>query len=135
MKTVNRFAVIAALLALGACASRTIDPNRTAFFTKITDTGLKHFEVRIRREAPEEPRIVKAQDIRQQRRQAPNPRRVEGLLKGAAEYHLEQSGYCRTGYWVIGVSPYSNDLKIRGECHELASVEDRDRFPDTISEW
>lgn len=58
-----------------------------------------------------------------------------GKLQKTAEELIEQNQYCREGFWVL---KFDIDIKgyfLRGECNDLASAEDRKRFPDTIALW
>lgn len=48
---------------------------------------------------------------------------------------MEQNDYCREGYWVLKTEPFDRTPYIRGECHDLATPEDRVRYPDTLLTW
>lgn len=47
---------------------------------------------------------------------------------------MEEKQFCREGYMVLFREAQGWPLKLRGECRESASDEDRQRFPDTL-EW
>ncbi|WP_086930793.1 hypothetical protein [Agarilytica rhodophyticola] len=121
---------------LSGCASPKIDLEDTVFLTKITNTGLKHFEVGLKRARPEKKALTN-KDVRRQRRQESriNPSKITSVLIDAANRHIEQNGYCTTDYWILDTNIYSSNITLRGECNEPASSQDRAQYPDTIKRW
>lgn len=52
------------------------------------------------------------------------------VLSRRVQEVLEQSGYCREGFFELYRQPIRRGLTLRGECREAASAEDRERFAD-----
>ncbi|MFT5083354.1 MAG: hypothetical protein ACI9Y1_001396 [Lentisphaeria bacterium] len=128
------FSIVLACVTAG-CAS-TPEINETSFKTKITDTGLKHFELKFSRQTPERDLSLDAVH-RQERleRSRQKPKTIERALNKIALAHIESNGYCTSGYWVIESDTLSRAASLRGECNELASKQDRQNFPNTIKRW
>ncbi len=123
---------------LHSCASTPLGTDNTEFLTRITSSGLKHFEVRLKRETPREQqasRDERGQKGQRRREKRLNSEKVEKVLVQAANEHISVNGYCSTGFWVIESNAYSPGLSLRGECNETASSDDKTRFPDTIKVW
>lgn len=123
---------------LQSCASKPLEEHNTEFLTRITASGLKHFEVRLKRDSTRERDLGQDQrgmNDQRRREKRPNSEKVEKALVGAANAHLETNGYCSTGFWVIESNAYVPGLSLRGECNETASEEDKSRYPDTIKVW
>lgn len=124
------------LVLLSGCASPKVDLSETEFLTKITNTGLKHFEVRMKQVHPQKQTRTN-NDVRRERRRESriNPLHITNLLIGAANRHIEQNGYCSTDYWILDTNVYSSNVTLRGECNEPASAGDRTKYPDTVKRW
>jgi len=122
------------LISLAAgCASHKIEPGKTDFRTKITDTGLKHFEVSIKRQKPRAKYLDPA--VRQKQERSTKPRRLQKQLRSVADMYITENGFCKTGYWVVDSNTYAPQISLRGECNEQATDNDRKNFPDTITRW
>lgn len=116
-----------------SCSSPEKLIRGTSFNTKITQSGLKHFEVSLRG-APVDAEPKEGTPAPQR----PKPRRggrSEKQMLKIADIYLEENAFCRQGYWVMEVDVLRPIPRLRGECNDLASDEDRQRFPDTISRW
>jgi hypothetical protein len=48
---------------------------------------------------------------------------------------MEQSQYCRDGYVLLGRYAGETTRRLRGECKDRATDEDRRLFPDTVERW
>jgi len=124
---------------LAACASPRLSIEETVFRTKITDTGLKHFEVAMKSARAQPPLTrVNPRDSKQTKkpRQPKNyAKTTKRALMGAAASHIEANQYCTSGYWVIETDTYSARHRLRGECNEAATEQDRQTYPDTITVW
>lgn len=126
---------------LAGCASSGKLPEGVSadFRTRITDIGLKHFQLQLVRERgkPGVPdRMPRRMDGGpgggKPERQAKNNRKV---LVAQAEKLIEQNHFCRDGFWVLDENYYGGAPYLRGECNELATPADREAFPDTIERW
>ena len=56
-------------------------------------------------------------------------------LKAQAMLKIEESQFCKTGFWIVETDIYDPEPYLRGECNERASKADRTAFPDSISQW
>lgn len=125
-----------------ACSSGLPKGATQSFKTRITESGLKHFELRFNRVRTEPLVEVKnpyARNPRPRRSDVPQTKRegerlVEGLKTALADI-MAKNNYCREGYWVLKADPFDRSPYIRGECHDLATAEDRARYPDTLLVW
>ncbi|WP_096086088.1 hypothetical protein [Agaribacterium haliotis] len=121
--------------ALAACASSP-KPAYSEFLTRMSDSGLKHFELRF---MPEPKAKNKKQAGRGQRPSSGNPKKAyrkarEQMLK-EADRQIAQNHYCREGFWVMSFESSGRAHRLRGECNELASAADREQFPQTLKNW
>jgi len=132
-----RFACCAGLLlavVLSGCAA-TSSKYPTSFKTRLSDAGLKHFELRIAglNYRPEQrPNSNTRQSATSVSKQHKKNRKT--MIK-AAEELIEQNQFCRDGFWVLDFDIDVRGHFLRGECNEQATAEDRSRFPDTIRLW
>lgn len=117
-------------LLLANCASApTARPEN--FGTFITPEGLKLFELRFARPS---------RDVRvgEPRREV-SPRREQQRLArerlGILEATLTATGFCREGYTLLGRYAGETVERLRGECQERATEQDRARFPNDILRW
>lgn len=129
-------------LVFAACSSGIPKGTTESFKTRITDTGLKHFELRLHYARPDRPIYINPNPYRQNRRppsSRPDTEREGEWLARKLEDNLakimEQSDYCRDGYWILKADPFDRSPFIRGECNDLATPEDRARYPDTLLIW
>ncbi len=134
---------LSCLLFLSACSSTGLPDNmRADFKTRITSSGLKHFQLQlvpdastVEDKAPKKRRSPSGGS--QQGR--PNPERqarnIENMLLSQAEELIEINGFCSEGFWLLDKSLYQRMPYIRAECNEAATQEDRALFPDTLHRW
>lgn len=112
-------------LLCSACANKP-PPGSVHLNTLITSDGLKLFELALPRASggerePGEPR--------------PEPGFSEGRVLAILETMLLETGYCRAGYVLLGRYAGETMGRVRGECKDRATAQDRERFPDTIARW
>lgn len=119
------------LALLAGCASNRQAPTPENFGTFITADGLKLFELRFARPS-REIRVGESQ------RQV-SPRREQQRLArdrlNTLEATLEATKFCREGYTLLGRYAGETIERLRGECQERATEEDRARFPNDILRW
>lgn len=128
--------ILTASLFVVACSNTGKQELRTQadirFQSKITHTGLKHFEVSVRNGSRTAYRIVNPtshSNIKKRRQYS------ERKLERITEEKLKQVDYCSNGYWIMEIQTLTENLKVRGECNEVASKKDKENFPDTLSGW
>ena len=138
-KKISTFLFITLVVQLAACSSEPAKELEktfnSSFGTRISDSGLKHFELRYSRHASLEPKSPRSYATGRPRDPEKAKQRVLKQMKKHASELIEANNYCRSGYWVID---FDRDLKgvfLRGECNELATNDDRTTYPDTISNW
>lgn len=117
-----------------ACTSSHYRYQNTEFATRISNSGLKHFQVSAQTPAAMQQRNTPGSPA-QQNEGMPSPARVKSILIDAADAHIALNRFCRSGYWVLDLDAHSPTIRLRGECNEKASQEEREKFPDTISQW
>ncbi len=125
--------IAATLITITGCSSS--DKKRlqqSEFKTKITSSGLKHFELSIQHNTYTEKKILNAPNTSNPKKRRA---RISRSMKKIIDTYLEQNQYCRTGFWVIETHSYKAGLQLRGECNELASSEDVRKFPNTVTQW
>lgn len=129
---------ICALLTASGCANRERLIEHTSFNTKITNSGLKHFEIYLAKRVPNAS-TGKEQDEKDKvilsQKPASKSKRSPRHLKKIADIYIEDTQYCRTGYWIMEIDVYRPVPRLRGECNEAASDEDRKLFADSIQRW
>lgn len=117
------------LLVVGCVSTPAAKPEN--FGTFITPEGLKLFELRFA-QPKREVRVGEPQ------REA-SPRREQQRLArerlGTLEATLAATGFCREGYTLLGRYAGETVERLRGECQERASEQDRTRFPNDILRW
>ena len=142
------------LLFLSACAGNPWEASRVdeMFVTKITASGLKIFDYSLT-----SPDVQADAGRRQGNRSGKGSGsqgggggmgagmggtggRKSGIDSGTKQYfsdrlevHLEKTGYCREGYIKLGSYYERGVLKLRGECKEGATDEDRIKYARTDS--
>lgn len=120
--------IVAGTLALNACQSHPSQDFR--FGTRITDDGYKQFQLVFPRTA-QELRLPGSRQNRDQRDHGINQREVLSAL----EQILQDNGYCREGYMLLGRYAGETSNRVRGECRDKANRMDREAHPDTIEQW
>ena len=107
------------MLVLTGCAApdplSVLPRARETLVSEYSDNGSKFFEFR------------RSHLARADRRQQPLP---EDVITRRIETVMEESGYCREGFFELYRQPVGNGLVVRGECREAASPADRQRYPD-----
>jgi len=135
--------VLVFTLVLSACASNK-PAMQTEFKTRITESGLKHFQLGFKKKhPPAEAGNMPANRNQQRARRdggGPPPRRrdskrSEKALLKTLEEQIAANQFCREGYWILDKNFMGRDTYIRGECNETATAQDRSNFPDTIHNW
>ena len=120
-----------------ACSSTRVSDDSVHFHTRITDTGLKHFQLSIILQPENQPSRRNAYNNNPSR-YSPEERaanKAEKLLKTMTEIKIQETQYCREGYWFLDEKLYSRKVYIRGECNDTATNADRKNFPDTLLYW
>jgi hypothetical protein len=110
-----------------ACA-RTPPPGSVRLNTLITPDGLKLFELAL---PPMGPPVVDARGTGKRPSPPPNEARMLSLLNTA----MEETGYCREGFIILGRYAGETTSRVRGECRDRATEEDRQRYPDSVARW
>lgn len=113
-----------------ACASKGPSASGLQLQTRITEGGLKLFELVF--PAPAETLRLPSGSSRQ-REKSPEmtSRQMEALLDDV----MDESRYCREGYVLLGRYAGETTRRLRGECRERATEDDRRQFPDTVDRW
>ncbi|MBX2857465.1 MAG: hypothetical protein KTR17_02285 [Cellvibrionaceae bacterium] len=124
------------LLSLAGCASNRELAKHTEFRTRISDSGLKHFQLSIAGvRSPERVNATNNMAVRaQQQRPRSRPPREKQLLE-ILDIKLMENQFCREGHWIIDKSFIPANTFIRGECNESATTTDRNNFPNTLMRW
>lgn len=124
-------------LMLTAC-SRTqhLQTDALSFRTLITPDNIKRFELSV----PAKPLDVMKQmnrgrDSDRDGRGEFQQRHTDVYLKYALEDILDHNGFCQQGYLLLGRFAGENQNRLRGECKDSASAEDRAKFPNSIQKW
>ncbi|WNO08227.1 hypothetical protein [Teredinibacter sp. KSP-S5-2] len=107
--------------------------------TRISDGGLKHFIVSL------PSRTISASNIHQSRQSSRHAReesrisKIEKVLLATAAKFVEEEHFCSNGFWVIEIAgdayKYGKQPFLRGECNDIASGDDRVRYPDSFTLW
>lgn len=114
--------LIGLLLAGCLFGGSALRPAEETLIPQISDDGTKFFVLERRYTgAPEE----QSDDIGRSRRQ-PAPTMPE--VRPRVEEVLEQTGYCRQGYFELYREQRRDALRVHGECREGATAQDRQRF-------
>ena len=122
--------ILVVLLGATGCTHRDlIPPANQLLKTRITADGLKLFEL----DFPMRPAPEGVQDERVRRK--PRPEASAKHLQSVLEEVMLQMQYCRQGYVLLGRYAGETTRRLRGECNDRATEEDRRRFPDTIARW
>lgn len=132
---VQRLMLFFALLLFGAgCAHKRHAAPPMQLQTRITEGGLKLFEF-ASHAVPQQPMGGPpgggARGTGGSRSKTSDSKRLLAMLDEA----MEQSQYCRQGYVLLGRYAGETVQRLRGECRDRATDEDRQSFPDTIERW
>lgn len=122
---------------LAACSGPNLRDGATHFHTRITDSGLKHFQLSIIM-PPEERTMRRDPYGTSNSRFSPQEkaaRKAEKYLKEITALKIQETQYCREGYWFLDNNFYGRKVYIRGECNDTATAQDREKFPDTLIYW
>jgi hypothetical protein len=126
-----RNTLLAILLLCSACANKP-SPGSLLLHTRITEGGLKLFELTL-------PRAAHAEDSdagpRPGERRPPEPGFSEKRVLAMLASVMEESRYCRAGYVLLGRYAGETTGRVRGECKDRATEEDRQQYPDSITRW
>jgi hypothetical protein len=125
-----RITLLLTLLLCSTCANKP-PPGSVQLSTRITDDGLKLFELAL-------PRASNTADhggAPGPGERRPEPGFNEGRVLAILESVMEESRYCRAGYVLLGRYAGETMGRVRGECKDRATDEDRARYPDTITLW
>lgn len=124
-----RWLLIVLCIAAG-CAHRQADIRALELQTRITEGGLKLFELTFPMQS--QPMTLPTGSERPpKKRPETNARQMQSMLDEV----MEQSQYCRDGYVLLGRYAGETTRRLRGECKDRATDEDRQRFPDTVQRW
>lgn len=126
----NYIFLFMAVLCLQSCGSTSHLSKDASFKTLITADDAKRFELNYAR--PE-----RKIDLTQPRNER-NPYRDElserQLLRNVDEL-IATTRFCRNGYFLLGRHAGETTQKIRGECKDSATEQDKITFPNTIIQW
>lgn len=118
-------------LAIACTSSRNKLPP-AELQTRITQGGLKLFELSSPMQA--RPMTLPNGNPRQQR-PVNDGRKMQKHMQDMLDEVMEQTGYCRAGYVLLGRYAGETTRRVRGECRDRATEEDRQKFPDDIERW
>lgn len=132
-KTVLQLSWLIVLLILSACASQERLPPEFRFTTHITPQDYKLFQLSF-------PALPLDQQIRpqqnyNQRSRGDQQRNRERYVTRVLQRAVELSDFCREGYIQLGRYAGETTQRLRGQCRELASDQDRENFPNTLQRW
>jgi hypothetical protein len=129
--------LFALLFSLTACQStKEYEAIGQSFRSRISESGLKHFELRLRASRQDfEMRGPPQQSQNSPRKSFNRFDKVQRLLERSAEYTIAQNQYCRDGFWVLDQDVDLRGFYLRGECNEKATEADRQAYPDSIHDW
>lgn len=131
--TIHPFAVgwlLIALCVAAGCAHKKSDIRALELQTRITDGGLKLFELTFPA-PPQNMSLPTGSERPRKKRPETSAREMQSLLDEV----MEQSQYCREGYVLLGRYAGETIRRLRGECKDRATDRDRQRFPDTVQRW
>lgn len=121
---------------LAGCAISVEELENSQFSSKITDSGLKHFQLEYGPAAPSRNAEEAGPPSLPQGRPPKRANRVsERELARITKQVIEQNQFCTEGFWLMEVDVLRPRPRLRGECNEAATDADRRQFPDTIKRW
>jgi hypothetical protein len=116
-------------ITLAGCATNPLHSSASGLKTRITDDGLKLFELKF----PEAPTKL---DLRQRTYgQEAAPSLTSEQMAKYLEAVMGESFFCRKGYKLLGRYAGETTHSLRGECNDKATATDRKTYPDTITHW
>jgi hypothetical protein len=130
------------IITLPACTTNQVRQHNSHFYTYITDSGNKQFELSIwslpnnrlshnKRDINGKPETVSmAERAGKQHNVQQENKKQAALLDKRLQDILDQNHYCQDGYFTLEHSISSQRSRIRGECHDPASDQDRLHFPN-----
>ncbi len=136
--SVNKiFLSLLSLTFLGACSSNKPEQWQRFFTTEIRTDQSKTFDFALvnNETVASSDRGLKSSNKatnsqRQRNTKKDIDKQLETLLLTELDAELVLNQYCRTGYMIIEKS-FRDDLIVRGECNDSATVQDRAQFPNT----
>ena len=131
--TTLRLLGLLTLVCLAAGCARSREAPSLELQTRITDSNLKLFELDFPPQA--HPASAPASQRNRQRRPKANPQQEQKIRQKILDEVIVHSGYCREGYVLLGRYAGETTRRVRGECRDRATEEDRHRFPDTVQRW
>jgi hypothetical protein len=121
------------LVCLAAGCSTSRDLQSLELQTRITPGDLKLFELAFPAQA--HPVSLSTNERNRQRRPDTSDRQMQKHMLKMLDEVMEQTSYCREGYVLLGRYAGETTRRVRGECRDRATDEDRHRFPDTVERW
>lgn len=117
------------VLTVQACANKERLPPEFTFTTHITDQGYKLFQLSF-------PALELRQTARNpQYDRGTQQRYREKYIDRVFEQAVEISKFCRKGHFQLGRYAGETSQRVRGQCRELATEQDRIKFPNTLTRW
>ena len=125
---------------LAGCSSNQVPTDAKLLFqTRITSTGLKHFQLAMILPARQQTIFIRPgsqqSDASRRNESEGKARAAERILQHALEEKISESAFCREGYWLLDHDYHGFKSWLRGECNETATEADRKNFPDTLLNW
>ena len=120
-----------ALLTLwvSACISQPDKHVLSQFKTLITPDGVKRFELPL-------PKPDFRVNLSENSRSNPYDNELsERKVMRRVEAVLETTGFCKTGFILLGRHAGETAQKVRGECKEAATQNERQQFKNSITQW
>ncbi len=114
------------------------DLGAVNFRTLISTDNSKRFELSVAPKSQDPMRQLKRRGnayMDEDSRSVVQQRRTDAYLKYQLEDLLDKNGFCRGGYLMLGRFAGESQIRLRGECKDTATPEDRQRFPNTIEKW
>ncbi|PCK08758.1 MAG: hypothetical protein COA42_07565 [Alteromonadaceae bacterium] len=123
-------------LLTNACVNKSPNRELAKFDTRITESGLKHFQVTIKHNRKEQsPEDSLGKRSRRNKKDKRTLEQTRKHLIQLADVHILENHYCRNGYWLLDEQLYPPKQHIRGECNDAANKQDKQDYPDTIHHW
>jgi hypothetical protein len=114
------------LCGISACSQQPYGSGaHWQFKTLITSDNIKRFELSV------PPKVIDPLSQKHYEETSPSQR----YFKSQLEDTLAQNGFCREGYLPLGRFAGESSYRLRGECKEAASAEDKAKFPNSIERW
>ncbi|WDE12460.1 hypothetical protein [Thalassomonas haliotis] len=141
------YGLFAVLFLLSACAGHKEKPVEEIFVTQIREDDSKMFAFTLKSE-----RAGRGDKARNKTAAKPGKARKGGRQKGTGkaegrerenplagivqqrlEQRLSENGYCSAGYIELERYATRGGMTVRGECHDSATANDRQRFPNQMN--